>query len=243
MNNGVELAARYAFPPNSLGYCGRRSFREALQAAISGKRLPGPNRSRRLESELKRFTAHYGYLSLIARANGKKPFDLDVVRAFWTGNRLLGNVPAAAIRSFIPTIIKNPARAERLARNLPAGIVPHHSFNPLYVNFATGKVARSVKNYDSCCVTSGRVLSVSPDSALVRRNSVARKAGRFALVQKRARVALGKGGIRFVGALKKGDTVSVHWGMAIERLAPQQSAALKKYTQKNIAAVNGAAKR
>ncbi len=233
MNNGVELAARYAFPPNSRGYCGRRSFIAALKSG----------NQRRMEQELKRFTAHYGYLSLIARANDKKPFDLDVVRAFWTGNRLLGNVPPEAVRSFIPTIIKNPARAERLARNLPAGITAHHSFNPLYVNFATDKVARSVKNYDSCCVASGLVLSLSPDSALVRRHSVARKAGRLALVQKNERVALVKGGVRFVGALKKGDMVSIHWGMAIERLAPQQSAALKKYTQKNIAAVNDAAKR
>jgi hydrogenase maturation factor len=229
--NGAELAARYAFPPNSKGYCGRPTFAGALMAG------------RRLKKELKKFPVHYGYLSLIARANGKKPFDMAVVRAFWTGNRLLDGVRPSAVRSFIRRIIKNPARAKKLIANLPAGAVPHHSFNALYVNFATGKAARSVRNYDSCCVTFGKILSVSRDSAVVRRLSITRKAGRLALVQKTARVALEKNGIRFAGALKKGDVVSIHWGMAIERLAPEQSAALKRYTLKNISAVNGAARR
>ncbi|MDD5339820.1 MAG: DUF6390 family protein [Candidatus ainarchaeum sp.] len=229
--NGAELAARYAFPPNSRGYCGRRSFAAALKSG------------RRLKAELKKFPVHYGYLSLIARANRKKPFDMEVVRAFWTGNRLLGSVRPSAVRSFLRRIVKNPARAEKLAGSLPPGIAPHHSFNALYVNFATDKAARSARNYDSCCVTSGKILSVSRDSAIIRRCSIARKAGRLAFVQKTGRVALEKNGVRFVDSPKKGDTVSIHWGMAIERLAPEQSAALKRYTLKNIAAVNGAAKR
>ncbi len=231
--NGAELAARYAFPPNSLRYCGQPTFIAALR---SGK-------PRALEKELKKFTAHYGYLSLIAAENGLKPFDVRVVRAFWTGNRLLENVSAAAMRHFIARIIKGRARARKLAENLPAGIMPHHSFNPLYVNFVSGKVARSISNYDSCCVTWGRVLSLSGTSATLRRHSIARESGRFVLRPRTATVALEKNGVRLVGALKKGDLVSVHWAMAIERLAPEQSAALKKYTLKNIAALNYAAKR
>lgn len=232
--NGAELAARYAFPPNSLRYCGKPTFISALRSG----------RPRALEKELRKFTAHYGYLSLIAAENGLKPFDLCIVRAFWTGNWLLDNVSAAAMRRFFLRMFpKNQARARKLAENLPAGSVPHHSFNPLYVNFVTDKVARSVRNYDSCCVTWGTVLSLSGKSATIRRNSIARESGRFVLKPRTARVLLEKNGIRLVGPLKTGDVVSVHWGMAIERLTPARSTALRRYTQKNLDAINGMAKR
>jgi hydrogenase maturation factor len=237
MNGGMRgagLAARYAFPPNSRGYCGPASFRKALMASFSGSAGPYA-----LESGLEKFPVHYAYLSLIARENRKKPLDMEVVRAFWTGNRLLDNVRHSSVRRFLPRLFReSPARGRKLAMSLPAGILPHHSFNSLFVNFVTGKVARSVKNYDACCVTPGRVVSVSARSAAVVRHSVVKRAGRLALVRKTERIALEKNGVRFVRRLKKGDTVSVHWGMAIERLSPKQCAALKKYTQKNIDAVN-----
>ena len=229
--NGVDLAARYAFVPNRLHYCGQPTFIAALRSA----------RPRTLETELKKFAAHYGYLELIAAENGKKPFDLDVVRAFWTGNGLLDHVSSRAIgRFFLHVLPKNPARALKLARNLPAGAVPHHSLNPLYVHFITDKVVRTIRNYDSCCVTWGKILSLSGKSATISRHSLGKKAGKLMLVLKRSRVALEKNGVRFVPALRTGDTVSIHWGMAIERLTPAQSAALERYTRKNINALNAA---
>jgi hypothetical protein len=230
--NGVGLAARYAFPPNRLRYCGQPAFISALR---SGRR-------RELERELKKFTAHYGYLCLIAAENGLEPFDMRVVRAFWTGNSLLENVSTAALRRFIVRMIKDRARAGKLVENLPPGALPHHSFNPLYLNFVTEKVARSVRNYDSCCVSWGRVLGLRGKSATVLRNRIARESGRFVLRQKADAVALEKCGIRLVGPLKKGDVVSVHWGVAIERLGPAQSAALERYTRKNLDAINSTLK-
>jgi hypothetical protein len=225
---GVELAACYAFPPNSLRYCGQPTFITALRSG----------RARALERELKKFTAHYGYLRLIAAENGLEPFDVRVVRAFWTGNRLLENVSAAALRRFIARMIKDRARARKLVENLPDGALPHHSFNPLYVNFVTGKVARSVRNYDSCCVTWGKVLRLRGTSVTVLRQCVARKSGRFVLRPEIAAVALEKDGVRLVGPLKKGDVVSVHWGIIIERLTSARLAALERYTLRNLDAIN-----
>jgi hydrogenase maturation factor len=51
-------------------------------------------------------------------------------------------------------------------------------------------------------------------------------------------VALERGGIRFIKNLKAGDTVSVHWGMAIEKLSAKGERALMEYTNKNIRAIN-----
>lgn len=234
--NGAELAARYAFPPNSREYCGPRSFGRALLAQLSGKA-----RQRALEHELRKFPVHCAYLSLIARESRKKPFDLAVVRAFWTGNRLLERVRPASMRALVRRLLaKSPTRAARLAKSLPPGILPHHSFNSLFVNFVTDRVARTVRNYDSCCVTFGTVLSVSGRSASVLRHSIVRGRGGLALRKRRCAVALERGGVRFVRRLKRGDRVSVHWGMAIERLSPQHCAALKRYTQENIRAMNRA---
>lgn len=229
--NGAELAARYAFPPNSLGYCGRKEFCSALRSG----------RAAGLKSGLRKFRAHYAYLSLIARANGMGPFDRNVVEAFWIGNRLLASVSPAALRRLIARLIKDKVRARRLIARLPRGVLPHHSFNSLYVNFVTDSVRRSVKNYDSCCVTAGRVLSVGPRRAKVRRFAIAREGGRFHLGQKTCSVLLEKGGIRLAGRLRPGDLVSVHWGMAVQKLRPRDCEALKKYTMINLGACNDAA--
>jgi len=231
--NGVELAAHYAFPPNSFGYCGGRNFRRILQSG-DGKALG---------REMKKFRVHYAYLSLIARENGLEPFDKKVVEAFWIGNRLLENVSGESIRRFIRRdLFRNKSsRAKSLAKNLPEGILPHHSFNPLYINFVTGSVARTIKNYDSCCVTAGRVLSVSERSALVRRFSIAWN-GAFCIRKRKDRVVLARNGIRLAGHVKTGDIVSVHWGMAVRKLRPKDYKALEKYTLSNIRACNDASK-
>ncbi len=233
--DGVGLASRYAYPPNRRGYCGAGSFQPALRAYGQGQA-----EKRNLRRELEGFCAHHAYLSLIARENGLKPFDTEVVRAFWTGNALLEGIGTRALRSFIRRKLfssRQAARAKRLCDNLPEGILPHHSFNVLYVNFVSRAVPRTIRNFDSCCVTSGRVVSVSGNSARLVRDSIGFDDG-FAIVQKESTIALGRGGIRFVDKAKPGDTLSVHWGMAIEKLSRRDESALRRYTIKNIRAIN-----
>ncbi|MEW6721859.1 MAG: DUF6390 family protein [Candidatus Micrarchaeota archaeon] len=229
--NGAALAAKYALPPNALGYCGSGEFRGALKSGSQAV----------LEKELKKFKVHYAYLSLIARENGLGPFDLRVVRAFWTGNRLLENVSRAALRAFIRKELfggRKGSRAEALARNLPEGILPHHSFNSLYVNFVTGKVAPSVRNLDSCCITWGEVLSAGKNSATLRRACITWDGG-FALEEKDERVALSRAGVSMVQGAKKGDFLAVHWGVAVEKLTDASLRKLERYTRANIDAING----
>jgi len=230
---GAELAARYAFPPNAKGYCGASSFVSALRNHLAGKAAP-------LEQELKKFKAHYAYLSLIARENRVEPFDLDVVKAFWLGNPLLRSVSRESLSDFIVSELfsgKQKSRAERLAARLPRGVVPHHSFNSLYINFVSGKVKKTVENYDSCCVSAGRVLSASGKKADVVRDSIAWD-GRFFLTKKTEKISLERCGIRFLDAVRPGDVLSIHWGMAIQRLKPSDATALNKYTRMNIDAIN-----
>jgi hypothetical protein len=238
--DGTELASYYAFPPNRHGYCGTRGFCAALRNFQGGKTGPVS-----LRTELERFSAHYAYLSLIARESGLGPFDKEVVRAFWTGNGLLESVRPGALRSFIEKDLlkgKQPARARRLCDGLPDGLLPHHSFNVLYVNFVSDSVPRTIRNYDSCCITSGKILSVSGKDATLLRRSIGYDGG-FAIKEKKSRVLFERGGMRFVSELKTGDVVSVHWGMIIEKLGGKDERLLDEYTLKNMRAINDSAER
>ncbi|HSB47261.1 MAG TPA: DUF6390 family protein [Candidatus Bilamarchaeum sp.] len=234
--NGAALAARYAFPPNRFGYCGTKSFRSVL-----GAHLSHGGHIKSLESELRNFRVHYAYLRLIARESGRKPFEMEVVRAFWTGNTLLENVSGQALRRFISRDLfegKHPSRARKLCSTLPDGILPHHSFNSLFVNFVTDRVERSAENFDSCCITAARVLSVGNRRASVTRNSIGHKGG-FVFREKKDALGLEHDSVRLAGRIKKGDIVSAHWGMAVEKLSPGNARLLEKYTKRNIEAVNG----
>jgi len=231
--NGVSLSARYGFPPNSLGYCGKDSFTDALR-----EHLGGAGNDAALEAELRKFKAQFAYLSLIARENRKMPFDLDVVEAFWIGNPLLDNISHDSLRSFIleDLLSHDETRASKLARSLPEGMVPHHSFNSLYINFVTDSVERSVQNLDSCCITWGEALSVSKDSVSMIRNSISSDGKNFVIRPVESVVMLEKNGIRFLDDVFKGDVLSVHWGMAIEKLSEDKIASLERYTKINVAA-------
>lgn len=233
--NGVELAARYAFPPNRHGYCGTPSFRKALAADLAGA-----GDTAVLKEELKLFRVHYAYLDLIARENGKDPFDLEVVRAFWIGNSLLERVRHESLREFIVDDLfeeKDRARAESLAEDLPEGALPHHSFNPLYVNFVSGRVRRSIRSFDSCCITFGTLSSVAGKTAKMDRSCVCWDRG-FALRSRKDTVYLESHGVRLAGALKAGDAVSVHWGMVVQKLCPGDLSALERYTKLNMDRLN-----
>ncbi len=216
------IAAKYSFTPNSLGYCGTSSFVSLLQSGDNEKTM----------EELKKFHPHYAYLCLIARENQKQSFDDDVVRAFWTGNELLENVSHNSLKEFIINELFPPGhpRAEELSKNLPEGLVPHHSFNSLYINFVTDKVEKSIKNFDSCCVLPGKVLSVQGNSLQVERYSIEDGPS---IGKKQESVLLEFNGTRFIESVQAGNLISVHWGMAIELLTNEQADSILKYTKRN----------
>ena len=216
----MEIAARYSLPPNLYGYCGTSSFVNDFRS------------EKNLEEAFKSFHA-YKYLDLIAKENGMKPFDEQIVRAFWIGNELL-NISEDALRDFVENqlIPGNPERAKKLSEKLPKGILPHHTFNVLYVQFVTDSVPRTIENFDSCCVTSAEIISISGKKARVVRNSISFDKG-FVFREKEEEIDIERNGFRF-DDFEQGDTVSVHWGMAIEKLDRKNSDLLQKYSLINM---------
>lgn len=89
--SGAALFARYAFPPNELGYCGPDGAQVLLEQGLEGS--DGEEIARRARL----FDGAWPYLEIIAAAAGlDDPLDRRVVEAYWIGNELLELVDPAA---------------------------------------------------------------------------------------------------------------------------------------------------
>src|SRR6478735_724946 len=88
--SGAQLFARYAYPPNELGYCG------PPDASVLLRR--GPSADAAIAQHARRFEGAWAYLDLLASAAGiADPLDARVVEAYWLGNDLLELVPDTAV--------------------------------------------------------------------------------------------------------------------------------------------------
>ena len=90
--SGPVLFARYAFPPNSHGYCGPATTTSFFEHGVTGADERG---LRHLSSQ---FAGAWPYLQLIAAELGlDDPLDRRVVDAYWVGNSRLNQVRTRAI--------------------------------------------------------------------------------------------------------------------------------------------------
>ncbi|VVB98500.1 Uncharacterised protein [uncultured archaeon] len=229
---GVELSAKFALMPNSLGHCGTDWF-----AGLYDRYLRGKASAWQLKAELRNFTAHFNYLKLIADCNGMRPFDMPVVEAFWLGNELLGNVGKRDLQGMITMRFVESGmaieRARRIAGNIPEGAVPHHSFHVLYVGSITGKFKPSLALANKCLARPARIREVRGEVAKAECWSVSGATERRSSTET---VLLSLNGIR-PEKFEKGDLVGLHWGLASAKISEAQARNAVKYTEKNLALV------
>ena len=123
---GPLLFVRYAYPPNSLGYCGpadSAAFREYGASGVVDEGLVDLARA---------FSGAWPYLELIASGCGiADPLDRRVVEAYWVGNTLLDAIPLARTADSMETRFRPLIGRQfpHLVDNVLAGGVPHHSFH------------------------------------------------------------------------------------------------------------------
>src|SRR5512141_849475 len=78
--NGAILFARYAYPPNELGYCGPPDHKALLEYGSGQAFDPG------LVELARGFAGAWPYLEFIAAQTGiRTPLDRRVVEAYWLG--------------------------------------------------------------------------------------------------------------------------------------------------------------
>ncbi|MGH3928119.1 MAG: DUF6390 family protein, partial [Pseudonocardiaceae bacterium] len=93
--DGSTLFARYAYPPNALGYCGPNDDGLLLRHGADGRGFGGsspPGEGDDITALARAFDGAWPYLEFIADVTGRRPLDLEVVDAYWLGGGLLDKI-------------------------------------------------------------------------------------------------------------------------------------------------------
>lgn len=238
--SGLQLFARYAYPPNERGYCGPGDHLALLEYRSSGVIDEG------LARLAKAFHGPWPYLELLATSTGAGgPFSKRVVEAYWVGNDLLDRID---IRSFGNTVEDRfKARVgkgwTRMAEAIPGGI-PHHSFHVFVTYPWVGLLTESDRGepleiLDRCRIRWGVVEAVEGDTAVVRSQPLTWDRKRLGLGAPRPEtVTVTVGGLGLADPLHPGDWVSMHWGWVCDRLDRRQLADLKRFSLRQLANTN-----
>jgi hypothetical protein len=241
---GALRFARYAYPPNELGYCGPDASRQLLEQVSAGVD------DRDLHRLLRGFEGAWPYLQLIAAANAiADPLDSRVVEAYWVGNGLLDRVGPKLMGDSLEGRFRDRVGRQwhHLADTVPAGARPHHSFHvfgvyPWFGMLREGWTDAPLRVLDRCRVRWGRVVSVAGPEAVVLSRPL-QWDGRVLHLGEPAeeRVVVRVDGLGLAGALHPGEWCSMHWDWVCEPLSPPQLAALRHHTLTQLAVVNGVA--
>ncbi|MDO8669201.1 MAG: DUF6390 family protein [Candidatus Buchananbacteria bacterium] len=241
--DGTILAARYAFMPNKLRYCGGDKNSDIFDYVTQDSSDGG------LNELLKEFATMYPYLRLIAESSGIiNPFDYRVVEAYWLGNDLLNNVD---MKNFYRYMIDEqklkksfkPKLLDKVFGKIPLGAKPHHSWHVLNIPKRTGHypVEHTLETMDKCRISWGKIKEIKSDSgdlttkAIVEYEPLVIKENRLVLgdlIDKE--VWLGWDKKTFINTAKPGDLVSIHWDWVCDYLTAGQFNNLKKWTQYNL---------
>ncbi len=237
MTIGPLLFARYAYPPNALGYCGPADAGELFDRAAAGEDSPD------LRHLLRGFEGAWPYLELIASAAGRPdPLDPDVVEAYWVGNALLDSVTPRMLHASMDARFRGRLGTgdwSGLDAAFRAESRPHHGFHVFVVYpwvglLRAGRTSEPLTVLDRCRIRWGTVLSVSDGHAVVRCRRLTWDGRVLGLGPPEAEL------VRHPGGIAPGDSCSLHWDWVCERLTPPRLAALRTQTLRQLAVANAA---
>ena len=239
--NGATLFARFAYPPNELGYCGPDDHAALLAYASAGTSDPG------LTQLARRFAGAWPYLELIAaQTSSGQPLDRRVVEAYWLGNDLLDRVGITGFgNSMLDRFRKRAGRRwEYLAEAIEVGARPTHSYHVFgvypWVGLLNGeRPEHPLHILDRCRIRWGRVVSVDGDSAVVASRPLEWDGRRLSLGASRPEaVTRGIGGIGLARDIVPGEIVALHWDWICDRLSPLQLENLRRSTRLQLDVTN-----
>jgi hypothetical protein len=242
---GTTLFARYAYPPNELGYCGPDDASVLLRRGSATAQA-------QIAEHARQFEGAWAYLEIIAEAAGiTDPLDARVVEAYWIGNELLGTVDQKALVSTL---------RERFGDQAGASWVPgppHHGFQVFSVypwvgllRRGTGDVALSV--LEQCRIRWGEVVAIEGDRVRVQSRPLVVADGLLELGPAQEQAAAWSVDGRtllpaesavpadgtLVAPVAVGDHIAMHWDWVCDVLSPAQVAELELRTTDQLARTN-----
>lgn len=238
---GALLFACFAYPPNSLGYCGPEESEALFSAAAGGGGSAG------VRELARRFEGAWPYLQLIAAANDiDNPLDGRVVEAYWIGNELLEAVDPEGFAGFVGKHFHLPAADDpvRFAAAFGAAARPHHNFHvfsvyPWVAVLKTGRSAEPLHVLEKCRIRWGQVQEASEDEAVVRGRGLEWHAGELGLGEPRLETVPFRHGDRaLIEPPAPGSWVALHWEWICNVVTPEQVVELSAHTARQLDVVN-----
>jgi len=164
--------------------------------------------------------------------------DTDAADALATGP-MIGHVTAMGVHRGIV--------AETTLDPTAQPFLPHHSFHvfgvyPWVGLLRAGAVEHPLRVLDRCRVRWGEVVAVAGGMVTVRFRPLTWDGRSLRLGAPTLEQAVGaRDGLALAGELHPGDRVALHWDWVCDRLTPRQLGALRHYTARQLAIVNGLA--
>jgi hypothetical protein len=240
---GAALFARYAYPPNELGYCGPEDASVLL-------RRGSPAAAAQIADHARQFEGAWSYLELIAQVAGiEDPLDARVVEAYWIGNDLLDAVDPEHAMGWL----QDRFGAQPQASWVPG--LPHHGFQVFAVYPWASLLHRSPNTavalnvLEQCRIRWGEVLGVEGSRVQVRSRPLVFVDGRLDLgdpVETSAAWAVdGKSLLAApdvdgatTAPVAVGDRVAMHWDWLCDVLTADQVKQLELRSADQLARTN-----
>ena len=219
---GALLFARYAYPPNELGYCGPQGAAALL------------HKDARIEIErrARRFDGAWCYLEFIAESAGvADPLDARVVEAYWVGNDLLDTCDPSALMRRLGQRFRSQSGGTW--RDAGARVRAHHSFQVFEVYpwarlLATDGNPVAISVLQQCRIRVGLVLEVNGETAIVQSAPLIWDGSRFTSGSLRHElVRWSTNGRSFLEGVSAGDRVALHWDWVCDVITEQQAVSIE----------------
>ncbi|GLW35824.1 hypothetical protein Areg01_87590 [Actinoplanes regularis] len=223
------MFARYAYPPNELGYCGPPGARALLSSSAD-----------EIARRARAFEGAWAYLEFLAGVAGTAdPLDERVVEAYWVGGPLLDAVVPERLVPFL---------RERFAGQLAGGwaeggarAVAHHSFHVFEVYPWAALLRRTGHPHaasvlDRCRIRTGVVRDVRGETATVTCRPLVWDGERLTHGPPRAEVAAwSASGRTLLDGLAPGDRVSLHWDWVCDLITTEQATRIEDQERLRLA--------
>lgn len=227
---GAILFARYAYPPNELGYCGPADSAALLR----------PADPEGIERGARQFEGAWVYLEFLAETAGlDDPLDERVVEAYWIGNDLLDRADPEALLARIRDRFRGQLGGTW--RDAPDRALAHHSFQVFDV-YPWAELLRASGNptalsvLDRCRIRTGVVQAVSGESATVESRPLIWTGTALTPGPPREEtVRWSEGGRSLIAGPTPGDLVALHWDWVCDVLTETQAARVESTEARRLA--------
>lgn len=236
--SGSALFARYAYPPNELGYCGAGDPSALLRQATGAVTEQDRGRTQQ-------FDGAWPYLEAIAFASRiEDPLDARVIEAYWLGGSLLDSVNpdelVAHIRHEFGTRNDGGLLSDLDGRDRA---LAHHSFHVLvvypWVRLLRKRGAVPLSVLQNCRIRWGEVREVGDEYAEVESSPLTFDGNRLTRGPKVIEhVRWNVDGIALAPAPVRGNVAALHWDWLCESISVEQADALDRAEAAALEIVN-----